>query len=167
MIKFLDHIYADEAILEDIIRVKSISWPYSHEKQRQWIIDNLGFNDIHVLYFEDEVLMAYTNLIAIDITINGRKTKGYGIGNVCAGVKGKGYGKIIMSGVNAFLDTLDNVAGVLFCKDELVDFYKKTGWQLVNRDRTYLNGSNNNSINTMVSHVNEKNVKLEFNGKLF
>lgn len=167
MFRFIRHKDVDQNTLENIIRVKSFSWPYPYEKQKQWIDENLGIDDIHVMYFEHEELRAYTNLISIQVNINGNITKAYGIGNVCASEKGKGYGKVIMNEINAFIGDMENVVGVLFCKDELINFYKKTGWILLNKNNVYLNGINDNTINTMISNTPDSNVKLQFDGKLF
>ena len=43
--------------LEEIIKIKSKAWPYSFEKQLEWINTNLKETDIHVLLSLNETML--------------------------------------------------------------------------------------------------------------
>ena len=49
--------------LDAIINLKKNHWDYSYMEHFNWIKNNIKSDDIHVLMFEDELLVAYLNLI--------------------------------------------------------------------------------------------------------
>ena len=108
--------------LNEIVKIKTKAWNYSFQEQKLWIENNLCSNDIHILLLRDNEYVAYLNLIDIEIFIDNIHFKGYGVGNVCSIEKGKGYGKELMKLLNNKIIE-ENRVGLLFCKDNLVDFY--------------------------------------------
>lgn len=152
-------------LLNEIIQIKSIAWPHSFEKQLEWIHSNLKNTDIHVLLYLEGSLVAYLNLIEIEFTIDRNLKHGYGIGNVCAKAKGKGWGKEIIMLTNIYLTQL-NTIGILFCKDSLVDFYKKYNWKLINKKIINLSFQNE-SIETLIFNLSNKFQDFQYNGKSF
>ena len=137
-IKIIKHSEITKEFLDKIIIVKNAAWPYSNEEQEQWIKENINELDIHTLLLENGKPLAYINLIKIHFSIDARPVSGFGIGNVCALEKGKGWGKYILKGVNQFLD-INNQIGVLFCKEVLVEFYLKNDWVLVEKEKLSIN----------------------------
>ncbi|HEY5368237.1 MAG TPA: hypothetical protein VIJ75_04530 [Hanamia sp.] len=148
--------------LNEIIKIKSKSWPYSFDKQLEWINSNLKKNDIHVLLSFDKQIIAYLNLIEIEFSIDGYLKNGYGLGNVCSSEKGKGWGKIIMTQINLILKEKNKI-GLLFCKKSLVAFYSINNWLLIERKKVTLS-FNNESIETMIFNWNGIFQHLEFLG---
>lgn len=125
-----------DILFKDILRVmtiKSIAWPYPIESQFKWIIDNIDDEDEHVFLMEGNKDLAYMNLARVSFTANDTDFMVYGIGNVCAAEKGKGYGRELMYRVNEYIKEKRN-CGLLFCRDALVPFYKLYGWEEVNRE---------------------------------
>ena len=120
--------------LDKIIMVKSSSWPYSYKSQINWIKNNIKDNDLHLLIEKEGIALAYLNLVSIDITIDDKKCKGYGIGNVCTINKGQGMGKTLMLSVNEFLRKKNKI-GLLFCKKQLINFYSHSGWELIDENK--------------------------------
>ena len=127
--------------------------------------NNLNNDDLHFLLYDDEKLIAYLNLISISITINNNLIKGLGVGNVCSNVKGKGYGKKLMKELGRFLSD-KNIIGLLFCKKELIDFYLKFNWTLIDKNKVDLS-FDNNDIETMIFNFNQNINRIEFTGKSF
>ena len=152
-------------LLDEVIQIKSIAWPYSYEKQLEWIYNNLKKSDIHVLLYLNESLVAYLNLIEIEFKIDGDLKNGYGIGNVCAREIGKGWGKGIIKDSNTYL-ARNNKIGLLFCKDSLVDFYKNYNWRLIDKSRIKVSFQNE-SIETMIFNFNSAFQIFEYPGKPF
>lgn len=153
-------------LLDKIIRIKSVAWfHYGYEQQLMWIEHNINSNDIHVILLEDDIPVAYLNLISIEFSINGNKSQGYGIGNVCALRTGLGYGKELMNITNQYLIS-GKKTGVLLCKENLVDFYKKTNWVLLDRKIVLLNFDNSH-IELMVYNVGDPIYNFVYLGKSF
>lgn len=130
IIKHRDILFRD---LLRAIAVKSVAWPHPTESQLKWIIDNIDDEDEHIFLKEGSKDLAYMNLVRVFFTANNISFMAYGIGNVCAAEKGKGYGRELMSRVNNYLKE-KKCFGLLFCRDALVQFYKLYGWKEVKRE---------------------------------
>lgn len=129
-IKIIKHENIQYSQLEDICKIKSIFGNYTLESQLNWIENNVKANDIHFLIYDNNKLIAYTNLIEETLLINNEKINILGIGNVCVNEKGKSKGSLLMKNVNKFLSNNDKI-GLLFCKKNLISFYEKTDWILI------------------------------------
>ena len=161
----INHSKITPELLDKIIKLKSVAWSYSYEEQKKWIYRNIKNNDIHVLLLKNDEIISYLNLIDIELLINGKKKKAFGIGNVCAVEKGKGFGREIMKQVNQFIIERKRI-GLLFCKIELVEFYKKNCWSIILKDKIILPFDKTN-IETMIFNQNETINGLKYNGKTF
>lgn len=129
-VKIIKHKNIHSSELEAICKIKSIFGNYTLESQLNWITNNIKDEDIHFLIYDNDKLIAYTNLIEEILLINNKKINILGIGNVCVDEKGKNKGLLLMKNVNRFL--LDNnKIGLLFCKKNLIAFYEKTDWRLI------------------------------------
>lgn len=161
----IPHIDVTKIQLEDIIKIKSTAWPYDFDDQVKWINAHLKGTDIHVLLSSNNKYRAYLNLIDIEIKIDGELFNGYGIGNVCALEKGKGWGKELILKTNAFLYE-NNRIGLLFCRDLLVDFYRLCNWEILKRELTNITFENK-SIESMIFIYNKEFYNLEYLGNPF
>lgn len=130
-LKIIKHTDLVDVDLVEICKIKSIAWPYPLESQKKWIENNILPNDLHfLLYDEHNEVVAYLNLVCVEVYINNRVINVFGIGNVCAKFQGKGLGQLIMKQVSDYL--LDNnFIGLLFCSAALTSFYKKFGWEII------------------------------------
>jgi hypothetical protein len=127
--------------------------------------DHLKDNDIHALLRLDDSFVAYLNLIPINLRINGNEVSGLGIGNVCTRIKGRGWGKEIMLRTNAYLEKNDK-AGLLFCRDRLVDFYCMCMWRKVENSNLKVNFDNADIISMYFNYIEPVGL-LEFTGSIF
>jgi hypothetical protein len=164
-IKFINHSEITEELLNEIIKVKTAAWPYNYADQQDWIKKNLKSSDIHVLLTNDEKSIAYMNLIKIEFNLDSIKFSGYGIGNVCALEKRKGWGKELLISVNNYLNDNEHI-GILFCKQALVKFYSIHGWVLIENEKLVLKKASEN-IKCMISNKKLNFKKLEYSGELF
>ncbi|AZI23398.1 GNAT family N-acetyltransferase [Chryseobacterium taklimakanense] len=155
-------LYAEK--LADIIALKSMRWPYSFDQHKNWIQENIKPEDVHLLIYDGEKLVAYTNFVAVKANINASEIPFMGIGNVCTAESGKGYGNILMNAVSETV-SVNNWRGLLFCKDHLVLYYEKFGWKLVPK-RNILTG-NLKAINTMTFNYPEDIYQLEYSDRNF
>ena len=144
------HSEATTLDLERAITLKSVAWPYSKDSQMQWIKNNLKPEDIHVFLLEDGEYIAYLNIAMVQVKINGTPTICAGIGNVCSSRKGGGKNLMILT--NDFITDL-NIPGILFCRDNLVEFYNKYNWFLLRSEQVTLSHLGE-GINTMVYNLN-------------
>lgn len=164
-LKLIPHKEVIQNDLDEIIQVKSIAWSYCYKKQLEWINSNLNDLDIHVLLYWDGELVAYLNFIDIELIIDGIPKQAYGIGNVCAKVKNKGFGKELIASVNSFL-VENNKIGLLFCKNLLVDFYVYNNWVAIEKKKLTI-AFDNRLTETMIFNCNYEFSNLMYLKKPF
>ncbi len=138
-LRIIRHSEASKEDIANVIKLKSIAWPYPFDSQEEWISKNIKEDDLHVFLQTDDVNEAYMNLVDISLEINGVSTKSYGIGNVCTKTKGMGYGNKLMTLVNDYLKMV-NRPGLLFCHEFVEPFYVKCGWKKIEREICFING---------------------------
>lgn len=162
---YIQHDKLTQPLLDEIINVKTAAWSYSYDEHYKWIKSNLKNSDIHVLLYDGNTALAYINLIEIQLDIDLFELNGFGVGNVCAIEKGKGWGKELILQVNKFLIE-NNKAGLLFCKNELIKFYVENGWIITSSGQIKLSNINN-GVNTLVYNVPDNFIQLKYDGISF
>lgn len=162
--KLISHYDVSSDNLKEIINIKSIHWSYSEEQHKNWINKNLLQDDLHLLIYESDRLIGYTNLIHTKVMINNNLSSFIGIGNVCTLISGKGHGNILMQSVGDVLLSRD-WKGILFCKSYLINYYEKFGWELINQEKIIDN--TNSDINIMTYNFNEMITSLHYTGRDF
>lgn len=167
IIQYILHKELNDENLKKIIDIKSIAWPYSFEKQLKWIENNIKDEDIHVLLLDDNnAITAYLNMVSINFTINNVNYSGYGIGNVCASKRGSGKGALLMHKLNKYF--VDNkIIGLLFCKEELLNFYNKQGWKHLSEDKVIVNGINDQVKIMILNYGHDSIEKLIYTQRIF
>jgi hypothetical protein len=163
MLKTIFKLHADiqENEMDKIIALKSIFWQYSYESQINWLKNNLQNNDLHMMIIDNEELIAYLNLVKIQLTINGANFHAIGIGNVCTVQTGKGYGSVLMAELNNYL-LVNHLIGALFCHSELERFYAKFCWQKI----SIIHKENRSNV-MMIFNFNPPIFDANYDGKLF
>jgi len=164
--KVIEHKFLEQEVLESIIEIKSVRWAYSKAEHLAWINENISENDYHVIMFDDDQIVGYLNLVRGEVQINKKKLSFLGVGNVCTKKSGFGYGKDILEFTNEIISSTDKV-GILFCKDHLLNFYRKYGWQLIEKMKVRLLNDNQLYINTMVFNFPSSVEELIYLGKIF
>ena len=164
-LKVIEHANLSEHDVDEIIRIKSIAWIYPYEKQLEWLKINLKDSDLHLLLYEDDMAVAYLNLISIELIIDTITYCALGVGNVCAIEKGKGYGAELMKKTNQYIAN-ENSLGLLFCKISLINFYKKFDWGIVEETKLNLSFRNDNII-TMLFNFSFPFEKLIYSAQIF
>jgi hypothetical protein len=156
--KITKHRFLTDDDILAICGIKSIAWPqHSLESQKEWLISNIHPNDVHFMLFNDGTLIGYTSLVNVDVTIDLDILGVYGIGNVCSAQKGKGYGGLLLNKINHYL-VESNTIGLLFCKNNLVDFYAKYNWKLIHNPLI-----DNFPIPTLSFNMMSNNINFSFN----
>jgi hypothetical protein len=150
-LKYIFHGQLTENLLSEIIKIKTAAWPYCYESQKSWIYENLKDSDIHLLLLKDKKVVAYLNLVDIELLIDSYSFLGYGVGNVCAIEKGFGYGAELLKKTNDFIINKKRI-GMLFCKLELLNFYNKYDWIKVERGKICLQFNNENIITMILNY---------------
>lgn len=157
----------DDILFRDILRavsVKSIAWPHPIESQLKWIIDNMHPNDIHVFLTDGKADRAYMTLSPVEALVDGNPISFLGVGCVCTRDHGRGAGKELMTRINQFL--LDeNHKGLLFCRQELIQFYKKFNWNLIPIEKVRFI-SPHEGVYTMTFNC-EGTVWFDYSGRFF
>ena len=156
-----------DILFRDILRavaIKSVAWPYPVESQVKWIIENIKPEDKHVFLTDDGNDEGYMTLSPVNGHINGELVNFYGVGCVCSAKPGQGYGKVLVESVNEYLNN-NQCRGLLFCKQNLIDFYRRFDWVLVQSDKVHI-PSLNDGIFTMVYNCDRVN-ELRYIDRLF
>lgn len=159
------HSDISENDLNEIIRIKSVSWPYSYEDQIKWMNENLKGSDIHVLLSLDNINVAYLNLITIELNINSKVVNGLGVGNVCAKIRGNGWGQELMMLTNSYLRK-NKMPGLLFCRDRLFNFYCMCHWKKLEPSILKVD-FDKHEIVSMYFNYHEPVRYIEYRGRLF
>lgn len=130
--EFIKHSECSDKLLNDICELKKQHWNYPMEAQKQWLKENILYNDIHLLLKDSQgLLIAYLSLVEIRVNYQGIIVDMLGVGSVCVDKNhiGKHLGLLLMNLVDFYLKK-HKKQGVLLCNDKLVDFYSKCGWSL-------------------------------------
>ena len=143
-------------IKKEIISVKSQYWRFSYESQLQWMDKNLQKGDLHFLLRNANQVIAYLNLVNINLLMDNEQIGAIGVGNVCVSKEksNNGYGSKIMSLANEKIKSL-KIPGVLLCHERLIDFYTKVGWRVLSCD------------NIIIDSKSFKEKVMIFNSKMF
>jgi len=164
-LKVYTHISITQSVLNEIVTIKSVAWPFSYEDHLSWIRNNLKEKDSHVVLYQNGIPVAYLNLISIIFDLNKESFESFGVGNVCSLKYGNGWGAELMKQTNNYL-IKNHKIGLLFCNKSLIEFYKNYGWILINKKILNLNFENN-KIETMAFNVNFEFNKLSYLGNSF
>ena len=160
MIKVIRNNDIDQITLDEIFNIKKLSWEYSKQEHLNWITENLNGNDYHFLLINNNEIIAYLNLVNVNVIYKNTSIPFIGIGNVCSKYKGVGLGKEIISEVNKFIKA-NYLYGILFCKHQLIDFYSKSNWLMIE------NIDISKNVYTMVYNFNLDPTSLKYNDRLF
>ncbi len=163
-LKVIQHADISKDELDEIIQIKSVAWPYPYEKQQEWINQHLKNSDLHLI-LKNNKAVAYLNLVDIEIEIDHKLFNAFGVGNVCAIEKGKGFGNELMILTNQYIKTKQKPA-MLFCRPELICFYEKFGWLTIEKDKIKLAFKNRNIV-TMGFNIKSNLQLIKFFGKTF
>ena len=163
----LEIIRHNDILFRDLLRavaVKNVAWPHPVESQVKWVIDNMQPNDMHVFLKENGEDKAYMTLSPVTATVNGVETPFMGVGCVCAACRGIGLGNALMENVNRWL-VENGHKGLLFCKKDLIKFYKQNGWSLIEPEIAIFD-SHHDGVFTMSYNCGEIE-RIEYSERLF
>ena len=150
-LKIIRHCDIDKESLGDIIRLKEQHWPHGICSQERWLQENLRPKDYHfLLYRLDENgyrLVGYLNLVNINAKFKEHELRCLGVGNVCIDKRymSQGLGKYLISKVNIYIEKT-NMTAILLCREQIVKFYRRCGWNKLNDILLFIGETFNNSI---------------------
>jgi N-acetylglutamate synthase-like GNAT family acetyltransferase len=153
-------------LISEIIRIKSLAWPYTVNQQRLWIEKNHGEDDIHVLLADNGNFVGYLSLTPLrEMIVNSKCIEVAGVGNVCVETRGRGLGLKLLLSLNNYL-VQKQQHGVLFCKENLVGFYENCGWIAISEDNLTVDLENKNAV-MMAYNFNSMIETVTYMGKSF
>jgi len=156
----IEHKYITQIKLNEIVEIKLVFGDFTLKEQLQWITNNLQKDDRHLLVYKNNILVGYAILIAENLQINNINHKILGIGNVCTSRKGQKFGTLLMKEINLYLKNNHKI-GLLFCKSNMLEFYSKYNWEIVNPDYS-------KSTKWMIYNINNIRIdNIKYNGRLF
>ena len=129
----IEHAHLTDSRRDLIIELKQNYWKHDYESQKKWMAENLRPDDVHILMYDGESLIAYLTVSQIEVGLDGIKKKMLGIGNVCVKKdhSGTGLGKKCVLYANDYI-VGQAAPGILLCHDHLCGFYSKCNWVTVN-----------------------------------
>lgn len=132
-VQFCETQELSERDFRSIIAIKQQHWDYSIDSQIKWFRKNIFDNDFHIIIKQGERIIAYLNLVNVNVFIDEKEYLALGVGNVCVDkeYKGLGWGLILIRIVNSLIKRQKRF-GLLLCKDNLIGFYSKGDWKLFN-----------------------------------
>jgi len=124
-----------ERDLVHIAYIKDQHWTHGVKSQVDWMKNNLLPDDIHLLgkIKGDLEPCAYLSLVNIKVTCDNDETNFIGLGNVCVSKNDEHFGigsSLVLQANNYIMSSAKR--GLLLCKDPLISFYKKNGWEKLN-----------------------------------
>lgn len=163
-VKIVKHKDISALEIEVITTIKDQNWCHGIASQIKWIENQFLAEDLHVMSYKEERVVAYVGLNRIKCLIDGEETEMWGIGNVCVdkSSQGTGLGIEIMREVNAFL-TGTNQPGILLCHKNLCRFYSKVDWKIVSYRESTVNGVSFAEYVMSYNKVLENVQRIDFN----
>lgn len=130
--QIIKHGDTDLGLLIKIAGIKDQNWTHGIDSQIEWINENIRYNDYHLLGYVDGKIVAYMSIVHVNVSMDEKLLDSLGIGNVCVDEEfgKKRLGSRLVCEANRFI--LDSgLTGILLCKRELIPFYKKNGWNVL------------------------------------
>ncbi len=125
-----------------IAKLKNQHWPYGIESQKDWMDKNIQADDYHLLGLDEKgILRSYLTIVQVNVKFAEKEDKALGLGGVCVdkSIEHCGFGKKLVLIANNFIQSEGKV-GLLLCKENLVEFYEKCKWVVVDCERAYVDG---------------------------
>lgn len=166
-LEIIKHSDISDSDLKRVIEIKNAAWPHLFDSQLEWINQNQLPDDLHVILKDDLGDVAYLDMCPVKAKIDFVTTTFWGIGNVCTRKRGYGYGAILMKSVNQYL--IENkYKGILFCRENLLGFYSKYGWALLDNKKISISLHDNHESDFFVMCFNTPSFsELEYSDRLF
>ena len=141
--KTIPHEALTEADARRIAALKDQHWTHGLDSQLRWIADNTRAGDVHLLG-EDAAgrLAAYMTLFQVQARLDETALSALGVGCVCVDktALGQGLGKKLMAAASRYIRERE-APGILLCKESLVGFYSKCGWNRLSYETATVAGA--------------------------
>ena len=127
--------------LDKIVKLKNSKWKYNLKNHKIWIKKNLKPQDVHFLLIKKNVLVGY-NLLRnrkLEIETNSLKVSKkltfyyFDTFIIDKESRKKGLAKLFIKNINKYI-LKQKKLGLLLCKKDHLEFYKKFNWNLVNKN---------------------------------
>tara|TARA_B110000027_G_C16059553_1_gene273758 strand:+ start:345 stop:881 length:537 start_codon:yes stop_codon:yes gene_type:complete len=127
--------------LNRIVKLKNSEWKYNIQNHKIWIRKNLKPQDVHFLLNKKNFLVGYNLLRKRKIEIESNSLK---LSNkstfyyfdtfiIDKESRKKGLAKLFINNINKYI-LKQKKLGLLLCKKDHLEFYKKFNWNLVNKN---------------------------------
>ena len=124
---------------DDIIKIcklKNTHWRFGIKNQLHWFKKNIKQNDIHNLCFQNKKLIGYTALRKGIYKLNkfSKRCLLFDTLIINKSKRNIKLGKLMMN-FNNLIIKKNNQPAFLICKKKLINFYKKFGWKIINKNK--------------------------------
>ena len=150
--------------INQICKLKNSFWNFGMISQKRWFKKNVKKNYIHNFVKKNKEIIAYTMLRNCKYIKNYKKYSYYLFDTLIVKKKyrGNGYADIIMD-LNSKIIKKNKKTSILFCKNEMKNFYKKYGWKkLAKKEYKLIDFKTPENILIFNNKKNNKNYKIEY-----
>ena len=120
----------------EICALKDEHWKYGLNKQKTWFHKNVKEKDIcNYIKYKNKII-GLTVLRKRTYLINKKKDKYYLFDTLVIKKKfrGKKFTRVLMA-LNSYIISNENIISLLFCNLQHLKFYKKFGWNILNKKK--------------------------------
>jgi hypothetical protein len=148
----------DSVLKNKIFLLKKEVWNYSIANQNKWFKKNLKKNDIHNMCFFKKKLVGYTALRRRTLKINKTSNKYFYFDTflIKKDYRNMGVGSLLMKFNNLYIKN-KNLISFLLCYKKTIEFYKKCGWQILNKKNFEFMDKKNKKLFCMIFPKKNKN----------
>jgi len=120
-------------MINEIILLKNSHWKFTLKSQKNFFKKEIKKNDLHNLLFLNKKLIGYNCLRWKNFTIKQKSSSFLLFDTLIVKKKyrRKKYSSLFMNFIN-FIIKSNNKKSILICEPQLINFYKKYEWKILN-----------------------------------
>jgi hypothetical protein len=141
--------------LKLICKLKNTEWFFGIKEQYNWFHKQIKKKDLHIFLKKNNNLIGYTCLRYKKFFFEGKLTSFllFDTHIIKKNFRSEGFGKILITKVIKIIKN-KKILSILFCKNDMIKYYKKYNWNIVNKKK-YSTNKNNKKLNLM--YLGKKN----------
>jgi hypothetical protein len=148
-------------IVKKILKLKSTHYKFSISEHNKWFKNNIKQKDIHNIIFFKKKLVGYNclrKLKIIDNNISEDKFILFDTLIIDFNFRKLGLSKFIMKKSNQIIKKKKAI-GILYCKKEMISYYTKFNWSVIQRKQIKLDLISKKTLIPMIFNLKKNYIK--------
>ena len=127
------------------------------------VFKNVKNNDFNLFLKKDKTLIGYTLLRKRILKYNHQKKYFLYLDTLITSQKlrNRGYGQLLL-GFNNFIIKQNKLIGFLVCKKKNINFYRKTGWKLLSKNKFKIVNKKTKNLYGLIFNAKKNKKKYKF-----